>query len=76
MLSAHYINLATGRVGEAFPICEDCFEQVCANLPFQLPQLEIYKLGDHEDKGAICEECNEPFEDILDAVIVHKVANG
>ena len=77
MLSAHYINLSTGRVGEAFPICEDCFEQVCANLPFQLPQLEIYKLGDHEDKGeTTCEECNQPFEDIQDAVILHKLANG
>ena len=76
MLSAHYINLSTGRVGEAFPICEECFEQVCVNLPFQLPQLEIYKLGDHEDKGeTTCEECNEPFEDIQDAVILHKLTN-
>lgn len=77
MLSARYINLSTGCVGEAFPICEECFQQVCANLPFQLPQLEIYKLGDHEDKGeTTCEECNQPFEDILDAVILHKLANG
>ena len=50
MLSARYINISTGRVGEAFPICEECFENVREN-PFQLPTLEIYKLGVHEDAG-------------------------
>ena len=50
MLSARYINISTGRVGEAFPICEECFENVRENLPFQLPTLEIYKLGVHEGR--------------------------
>ena len=76
MLSARYINISTGRVGEAFPICEECFENVRENLPFQLPTLEIYKLGVHEDAGATCEECEEPFDEVIDAVIIHKVAES
>jgi len=73
VLSARYRQISTGRVGEAFPICKACFEQVEANLPYQLPTLEICRLEDTVQEGAMCEECEEPFDAIMEAVIIHKV---
>ena len=69
MLLARHIDIVSGRVGEAFIICQTCFNHTkYDNLPFNCPELDIFTLK--EGINGTCEYCEQDGD--IDAVITHK----
>ena len=67
LFNVRHIDLIDGLVGHTFILCESCYENRRIDLPYQCPELQIYKLSETEQGQ--CEDCESVKNKQVDARI-------